>query len=87
MGRSAWTTRRTCLSPPIEVSCLKNQSQRSKHHLVAPLFEDVWIDKALIDSVFEGTHPARVFVDDSLQPATALMCCERGDYFFVGDTA
>ena len=60
---------------------------RSQHHLVAPLFEDVWIDKALIDSVIEGTEPARVFVDDTLQPETVLMCCERGDYVIMGDTA
>ena len=37
---------------------------RSQHHLVAPLFEDVWIDRALIDSVVEGTEPARVFAAD-----------------------
>ena len=59
---------------------------RSQHHLVAPLFEDVWIDKALIDSVVEGTHPARVFADDTLQPETVLMCCERGDYLIIGDS-
>ncbi len=26
----------------------------SLYHIVAPLFKDVWIDKALIDAVFEG---------------------------------
>ncbi len=59
----------------------------SQHHLVAPLFEDVWIDKALIDSVVEGTQPARVFADDAHQPKTVLMCCGRGDYVIMGDSA
>lgn len=59
---------------------------QSQHHLVAPLFEDVWIDKALIDSVVEGTQPARVFVDDPLQPETVLMCCQRGGYLIMGDS-
>ncbi len=59
---------------------------RSQHHLVEPLFEDVWINRALIDSVIEGTRPARVFVDDALHPETVLMCCEYGDYVIMGDT-
>ncbi len=59
---------------------------RPQHHLVAPLFDDVWIDKALIDSVVEGTQPARVFADDALQPKTVLICCERGDYLIMGDS-
>ena len=59
---------------------------QSQHHLIAPLFEDVWIDKALIDSVVEGTQPARVFVDDPLQPETVLMCCQRGGYLIMGDS-
>ena len=58
---------------------------RSLHHLVAPLFEDVWIDRALIDSVIEGTEPARVFADDTRLPETVLMCCDRGDYVIMGD--
>ena len=58
---------------------------RSQYHLVAPLFEDVWIDRALIDSVIEGTEPARVFADDTRQPETVLMCCESGDYVIMGD--
>ena len=58
---------------------------RSQYHLVAPLFEDVWIDRALKDSVIEGTEPARVFADDMAQPETVLMCCERGDYVVMGD--
>lgn len=36
----------------------------SRYDLVAPLFEKMWIDRALIDSVIEGAEPARVFVDD-----------------------
>jgi RimJ/RimL family protein N-acetyltransferase len=52
--------------------------------VVTPLFKDVWIDKALIDSVIEGSHLARVFVDDVYQPKAVLMCCERGDYFVIG---
>ena len=35
----------------------------------------------------KGTEPARVFVDDTLQPETVLMCCERGNYVIMGDTA
>ena len=58
----------------------------SQYHLVAPLFEEVWIDKAIIDSVIEGTEPARVFADEMRHPETVLMCCERGDYVIIGDT-
>lgn len=58
----------------------------SQYRLVAPLFEGVWIDKALIDSVIEGTERARVFADDPLRPEMVLMCCERGDYIVIGDT-
>lgn len=57
----------------------------SRYDLVVPLFEDVWIDRALIDSVIEGTEPARVFADDPSRPQTVLMCCERGDYVVMGD--
>ena len=57
----------------------------SQYRLVSPLFEDVWIDKALIDSVIEGAEPARVFVDDTLQPDTVLMCCEGGEYVIMGN--
>ena len=71
----------------LETSGVVYELPRSQHHLVAPLFDDVWIDKALIDSVIEGTEPGRVFVDDPLQPETVLMCCERGDYLIMGDTA
>ena len=55
------------------------------YHLVAPLFEQVWIDRALIDSVIEGAEPARVFVDHRSHPQTVLMCCDRGDYIVMGD--
>ena len=51
----------------------------------APLFEGVWIDRALIDSVIEGTEEARVFADDVAKPATVPICCERGDYIISGD--
>ena len=40
----------------------------------APLFEGVWIDRALIDSVIEE---APVLADDVAKPATVLICCER----------
>ena len=71
----------------LEGSGVVYELPRSQYHLVAPLFEDVWIDRALIDSVIEGTEPARVFADDAPQPETVLMCCERGDYVIMGDTA
>ena len=58
---------------------------QSQYHLVAPLFEQVWIDRALIDSVIEGAEPARVFVDDQSRPRAVLMCCDRGDYIVTGD--
>lgn len=57
----------------------------SEFRVVAPLFKDVWIDRALIDSIIEGTHLARVFVDDPQQPATVLMCSVRGDYIIMGN--
>ena len=57
----------------------------SEIRVVASLFEKVWIDRALIDSIIEGTHLARVFVDDPQQPATVLMCSVRGDYIIMGD--
>lgn len=57
----------------------------SRYEIVTPLFEKVWIDRALIDSVIEGSEPARVFVDDQSQPRTVLMCCDRGDYIVIGD--
>jgi RimJ/RimL family protein N-acetyltransferase len=57
----------------------------SRRHVVAPLFEGVWIDRALIDSVLEGTEPARIFADDPARPETALLCCEaQGDYVLAG---
>ncbi len=58
----------------------------SRYQVVAPLFNDVWIDRALIDSVIEGTEAARVFTDDGQQPETVLMCCERGDYIIMGSS-
>ena len=81
---SAWTLSQVyrCM----QTSRVVYELPRSQQHLVAPFFEDVWIDKALIDSVIEGTEPARVFVDDALQPETALMCCQRGDHVIMGDT-
>lgn len=48
----------------------------------ALLFEGVWIDRALIDSVIEE---APVLADDVAKPATVLICCERGDYIISGD--
>jgi hypothetical protein len=59
----------------------------SRHRLLAPLFADVWIDRALIDAVLEGTQPARVFVDDADRPAAALACCPGGDYVLAGNPA
>jgi hypothetical protein len=58
----------------------------SQYQLVAPLFEGVWIDRALIDSGIEGNESARIFADDTVRPATVLMCCDRGDYVIMGDT-
>ena len=48
--------------------------------------EGVWIDKALIDSVLEGTKPAWVFTYDTLKSETVLMYCEHGDYIIMGNT-
>ena len=53
--------------------------------VVAPLVDGVWIDRALIDSVLEGSEPARVFADDPGRPRAALLCCEAlGDYVVAG---
>ncbi|NDJ35196.1 MAG: GNAT family N-acetyltransferase [Chloroflexi bacterium] len=57
----------------------------SRFNLVAALFSKVWADKALIDSVLEGTRSARVFVDYDEAPTAALMCEESGNYYIVGD--
>lgn len=71
----------------VEATSVVYELPRSQYHLVAPLFEDVWIDRALIDSVMEGTEPARVFADDTVQPKTVLVCSERGDYVIKGDVS
>ncbi|HEX8684373.1 MAG TPA: GNAT family N-acetyltransferase [Ardenticatenaceae bacterium] len=53
--------------------------------VIAPLAEGVWTDRALIDSVAEGTRDARVFVDDAEQPRAAFLCVREGDYYLLGD--
>ena len=57
----------------------------SRFNLVAPLFTKVWADKALTDSVLEGTRPARVFVDYLESPISALIAASSGDYYIMGD--
>ena len=52
---------------------------------VSPLFADRWFDEAFIDSIFEGTQSARIFVDDATAPRAALMC-RTYEYYIAGAT-
>lgn len=36
--------------------------------------------------MLEGTNPARVFTDDTLEHETVLMYCEHVDYIIMGNT-
>jgi hypothetical protein len=58
-----------------------------RYRPLTPLFDGVWIDRALIDAVLEGGEPARVFADDTDHPTAALICCPGGDYVIAGDPA
>jgi RimJ/RimL family protein N-acetyltransferase len=57
------------------------------YYLVAPLVAEMWSDKALVDSVIEGSRPGRVFVDNVERPTAAFICAEGGDYYLVGDAS
>ncbi len=52
--------------------------------VAAPLFRSAWYDRALIDAVFEGRQPGRIFVDDVQQPRASLLC-RTYDYYVAGD--
>jgi RimJ/RimL family protein N-acetyltransferase len=52
--------------------------------VAAPLFRSAWFDRALIDAVFEGRQPGRIFVDDLQQPRASLLC-RTYDYYVAGD--
>lgn len=56
------------------------------YSLVAPLVAEMWSDKALVDSVIEGSRPGRVFMDNVERPTAAFICAE-GDYYLVGDAS
>src|SRR3954453_23006007 len=57
---------------------------RASFTLAAPLFASRWFDEAFIDSIFEGTQDARLFVDDPRQPSAALLC-RTYEYYIAGD--
>ena len=51
----------------------------------APLFAGRWFDEAFIDSIFEGTQRAHLFVDDADAPRAALMC-RTYEFYVAGET-
>jgi RimJ/RimL family protein N-acetyltransferase len=50
----------------------------------ARVFDDIWFDRAQIDAVFAGTQPGRIFVDDVVDPSSALICRTYG-FYVAGD--
>ena len=50
----------------------------------ASLFAGRWFDEAFIDSVFEGTQAARIFVDNPDTPRAALLC-RTYEYYIAGE--
>ncbi len=52
--------------------------------VAAPFFRSAWFDRALIDAVFEGKQPGRIFVDDVRHPRASLLC-RTYDYYVAGD--
>src|SRR3954454_12106603 len=48
------------------------------------LFAGATFDRVFIDSFFEGRQPGRLFVDDPVRPASALLC-RVYDYFLAGE--
>lgn len=57
-----------------------HQFPRAAHLYAAATF-----DRAYIDGAFEGVVPARLFVDDPLQPSAALLC-RTFEYYVAGAT-
>ncbi len=57
----------------------------SAYDRAAPLFAERWFDEAFIDSIFEGTQTARIFVDDAATPRAALIC-RTYEFYVAGAT-
>ena len=68
-------------------NCLVFELRPSHFHFARPLFKDVWADRALLDSVFEGHCVARIFVDAVPEPTAVLLCEQEGNYYLAGDSS
>lgn len=56
---------------------------RSEYGRVAPLFEELQVDRLAVLLVLKGDHPGRVFVDDRERPRAALI--SAGSCYLGGD--
>jgi RimJ/RimL family protein N-acetyltransferase len=54
-------------------------------HLVAPLFERIDHNIAIVYAVIERNSPGRIYVDDIYSPSVALLYAERAFFYVGGD--